>query len=146
MKSVLIFFALFISTNSFSQTIKVDTLVVKDSLTIMQTVLTPADLKISPDLKTGNIVFKIYYNKNGSIAQEYNSYNPSSNEIVFFYARNYELKKLEMFFKFGETLKPIYAKHDFDQELEIVKLLEHKIFTVNSFSGMSAYRALSETQ
>jgi hypothetical protein len=51
-----------------------------------------------------------------------------------------------MFFKIGKSLQAIYAKNNFDQQIEIVKVLEYKIFGIDSFSGTSAFAALREVK
>lgn len=117
-----------------------DTLQVKDSLIIMKVDLTAAELKIQKSTKVKQVLFKVFYNSQGYLSDEYRKYEPSENEITFFYGLH--AKGAQMIFKLGKNMLPVYKKKNFDQMLEIVKLLEHRIFDVESFPGMQAYQSL----
>lgn len=142
MKLLLSLLLMIAGAGSKAQKIKMDTLLVKDSLIVIKVDLTAAELKIQKAAKIEKVLFKVFYNRNGSLLNEYKAYQPAENEVTFFYALDYVAKKTEMLFKIGQNLLPVYKKKNFDQMLEIVKLLEHRIFDVGSFSGMGAYNAL----
>jgi hypothetical protein len=128
-----------------AQEIKVETLSKKDSLTIMKVNLNPQQLNIQNETTAKNIVLKVYYNSNGSIQNEFKKYKSVTDEITFFYAKNYEKRELEMQFIFDEKLKKIYSKKDFEQLMKIVEILEYNVFTVDGFSGTRAYDALEKS-
>jgi len=104
--------------------------------------LTPEDLKIQQEINEKKVYLKIYYNNQGSVADDFTYFKPKKNEILFFYGLNPENQKTEMFFKVHDTLKPIYKKKDFDQMMEVVKVLQYNVFSTEKFSSAEAYAAL----
>ncbi len=137
---------LFVFTNVKAQTLKLDTLKRNDTITISKVKIATAKLKIDKEIKLDSILLKIYHNRNGNITKEYNKFSPKKDEIFFFYGQNFKTRKLEMFFKIGKNLQPIYVKQDFYQKLEIVRVLEHQIFGIDSFSGTTAFSALEKVK
>lgn len=140
-----LFFTFFILFSSlcFAQKTSIATVSVQDSLTIMKANLTPEQLKLKKS-KFENIQLTVYYNKSGKLDETFKNLTPANNEIVFGYALNYEEGIAEMKFKLGKDMKKALSKKDFDQMIALVKILEHDIFDIKSFSGTKAYAALEE--
>ncbi|WP_298157171.1 hypothetical protein [Flavobacterium sp.] len=80
------------------------------------------------------------------------SYKPKDNEIAFFYqtfeSRLYDFSKEKrvnryMGFALPAVLKQAIATEKFD-DIEVMRALEYEFFTVDTFSGFAAMRALEE--
>ena len=48
----------------------------------------------------------------------------------------------EMFFKVHDSLKDAYKKKDFNQLMQVIKVLEYNVFSEDKFSSAEAYAAL----
>ena len=105
--------------------------------------LHPQELSLDKDIKAEKINLKIYYLKDSSIIADYQFFKPKNNEILFFYGKNNETDRPEMFFKADEKLKDVYKKKDFAQLIKVVEVLQYNVFpTTETFSSAEAYAAL----
>lgn len=104
--------------------------------------LQPEELNIQEDIDAEKVNLKIYYLEDSSIIADYQFFKPKNNEILFFYGKNKETKRPEMFFKFHDSLKHVYKKKDFAQLIKIVEVLEYNVFPTKTFSSAEAYAAL----
>lgn len=138
MKYSLILLFLFSSYLSFTQDFETP-------LEVTRYKLQPKELNIQKDINIDKINLKVYYVREGSIVADYHFFKPKKNEILFFYAINSKNKTSEMFFKFGNTLKDIYKKKDFNQLIKIIEVLEYNVFYQEDFSGLDAYTALERS-
>lgn len=106
--------------------------------------LLPKELNIQKDIHVDKINLKVYFVREGSILSDYHFFKPKNNEILFFYGTDSENKTSEMFFKFGDQLKAIYEKKNFNQLIKIIEILEYNVFSKEAFSGSKAYAALEK--
>ena len=113
-----------------------------DYLQVTRYRLDPEDLDIHNEVDTEKVFIKIYYNKSASITDDYKFFKPKANEILFFYGINKNNNQSEMFFKVDDSLKPIYQKKNFEQLMQVIKVLEYNIFSEDKFSSAEAYAAL----
>jgi hypothetical protein len=114
----------------------------KTPLEVTRYKLQPEELNIQKEISADKINLKVYYVREGSIIEDYRFFKPKKNEILFFYGIDSESNTTEMFFKFGDKLKHIYKKKDFNQLIKIIEILEYNVFAKESFSGSKAYAAL----
>ncbi len=143
MKKILFLFSFFSIQILLSQSFQIDTLKVKETLIISKIKLTPEQLKLKNNIKK-EISLHIFHEQEKGKIPDLINYKPKPYEIAFFYMINQSEKNIQMIFIFGKKIKKYYHKDDFNKLLEIVKLLEHQIFSVNKFSGMKAYSALEQ--
>ncbi|SFJ50841.1 hypothetical protein [Olleya namhaensis] len=113
-----------------------------DYLQVTRYRLDPEDLDIDKEVDTEKVYIKIYYNKTASVSDDYKYFKPKANEILFFYGINKNNNQSEMFFKVDDSLKPIYQKKNFEQLMQVIKVLEYNIFSEDKFSSAEAYAAL----
>ncbi|WP_157823442.1 hypothetical protein [Olleya sp. 1-3] len=113
-----------------------------DYLQVTRYRLNPEDLDIDKEVDTEKVYIKIYYNKTASVSDDYKFFKPKANEILFFYGINKNNNQSEMFFKVDDSLKPIYQKKNFEQLMQVIKVLEYNIFSEDKFSSAEAYAAL----
>ncbi|WP_281847957.1 hypothetical protein [Olleya namhaensis] len=113
-----------------------------DYLQVTRYRLDPEDLDIDKEVDTEKVYIKIYYNKTASVSDDYKFFKPKANEILFFYGINKNNNQSEMFFKVDDSLKPIYQKKNFEQLMQVIKVLEYNIFSEDKFSSAEAYAAL----
>ena len=113
-----------------------------DYLQVTRYRLDPEDLDIESEVDTEKVYIKIYYNKTASVSDDYKFFKPKANEILFFYGINKNNNQSEMFFKVDDSLKPIYQKKNFEQLMQVIKVLEYNIFSEDKFSSAEAYAAL----
>ncbi|WAC03429.1 hypothetical protein N7U66_07945 [Lacinutrix neustonica] len=104
--------------------------------------LLPKELNIQKDITVDKINLKVYHVREGSIISDYRFFKPKKNEILFFYGTDTKNKTSEMFFKFGDKLKHVYKKKNFNQLIKIIEILEYNVFSKEAFSGSKAYAAL----
>ncbi|WGD35224.1 hypothetical protein [Olleya sp. YS] len=113
-----------------------------DYLQVTRYRLHPEELSIENEIDSEKVYIKIYYNDKASIASDFAYFKPKKNEILFFYGKNTENETTEMYFKLDDSLKPIYQKKDFDQLMQVIKVLEYNVFSEDQFSSAEAYAAL----
>lgn len=104
--------------------------------------LHPKDLSIDNEIDSEKVYIKIYYNNKGSVANDFAFFKPKKNEILFFYGKNSDSDTSEMYFKLHDSLKSIYEKKDFEQLMQVIKVLQYNIFSEDQFSSAEAYAAL----
>lgn len=112
-----------------------------DYLQVTRYRLHPQELSIENEIDSEKVYIKIYYNNQASIADDFAFFKPKKNEILFFYGKNND-NCSEMFFKLDDSLKPIYKKKDFDQLMQVIKVLEYNVFSEDQFSSAEAFAAL----
>ncbi|RAJ13501.1 hypothetical protein [Olleya aquimaris] len=113
-----------------------------DYLQVTRYRLHPEELSIENEIDSEKVYIKIYYNNQASIAEDFAYFKPKKNEILFFYGKNKDNNSSEMYFKLDDSLKPIYQKKDFEQLMQVIKVLEYNVFSEDQFSSAEAYAAL----
>ncbi len=113
-----------------------------DFLEVTRYRLSPKELNIHREINEEKVFLKIYYNQQGSVANDFTFFKPKKNEILFFYGLNPKNEETEMYFKVHDSLKHIYKKKDFEQLMKVVKVLQYNVFSVEKFSSSEAYAAL----
>ena len=139
--SLILLFLLSLSTIQAQQNNDQST-ISDDYLQVTRYRLDPEDLDIDKEVDTEKVYIKIYYNKTASVSDDYKFFKPKANEILFFYGINKNNNQSEMFFKVDDSLKPIYQKKNFEQLMQVIKVLEYNIFSEDKFSSAEAYAAL----
>jgi hypothetical protein len=139
--SLILLFLLSLSTIQAQQNNDQST-ISDDYLQVTRYRLDPEDLDIDNEVDTEKVYIKIYYNKTASVSDDYKFFKPKANEILFFYGINKNNNQSEMFFKVDDSLKPIYQKKNFEQLMQVIKVLEYNIFSEDKFSSAEAYAAL----
>ncbi|WP_397363515.1 hypothetical protein [Olleya sp. R77988] len=113
-----------------------------DYLQVTRYRLNPNDLGIEDETDSEKVYIKIYYNQSASITEDFEFFKPKKNEILFFYGIDSENDTSQMYFKVDDSLKPIYQKKDFEQLMQVIKVLEYNVFYEDKFSSAEAYAAL----
>ncbi|MFQ3239246.1 MAG: hypothetical protein ACI9NI_001543 [Olleya marilimosa] len=139
--SLILLFVLTLSTLQAQQN-NVEIANTADYLQVTRYRLQPKDLNLDHVINTDKVYIKVYYNETASIVDDYNFFKPKKNEILFFYGTNAENQESEMFFKVHDSLKDVYKKKDFNQLMQVIKVLEYNVFSEDKFSSAEAFAAL----